>query len=254
MAPPTVFRGTRAELAAALARIPAALAGRDPAAARPAELALARAGTALLGEVQRAFLVKSRGGVGSDGIKWVPLKRETVAARRTTAGERKAAGVGGRRGRGLLTPAQDKRWRQVYARTLARLRLSLGEADARARAAAAAWADAKRSGARTRLDVFGGRQVDVLRDTGELFRSLTPGYEQLGPAGPGQVFRVAPGAVVVGTAKKPWHHRGVPGRLPARPLWPVDGTIPPAWWPAVRDALARGLAAVAVELVEREGR
>ncbi len=252
MAGTVTFDGTREELTQLMRRLPAILSGQvtDPLdIARGLQL---RLGVALLSKVQQAFIVKSRGGTGEDGITWPPLKRETVAARRTTAGERRAAGVGGRRVRGLLTPAQDRKWRGIFATRKARLLMGgLSPAAASARAASAAWAILKGDGARTRLQVFGGRQVDTLRDTGELFRSLSPGVEDKPSGADGQLFDVIPGRVTVGTNKKTWHHRGVAGKLPARPLWPLDGTLPPEWWAHLLRVYARGLAVAISEIVRR---
>ena len=61
----------------------------------------------------------------------------------------------------------------------------------------------------TLLMKYGGRQVDILRDTGLLLNSLSPGVVSAE-----QVFKVAPGTVIVGTNRK-WaycHHYGdLPG-------------------------------------------
>lgn len=154
--------------------LPALLAGRAPDPTGIAEGILLGMGMALLGEVQRDFITKARGGVGRDGIKWEPLKEETVRRRR--------------KGKGKATHAGD---------------------------------------------------VEILRDTGELFRSLTPGINP-----PGQIADISPGLVKVGTDKKPWHQHGN-DNLPARPLWPQDGSIPEAWLPALWQSLADGIVAVA---------
>lgn len=236
------FRGTREELRAALRALPAVLAGKGPDPHNIRAGLLLRLGTVLLGQVQSDFLAKSRGGVGDDGIRWQPLKRETVARRRTTAAERKALGVGGKRVRGLLTPAQDKRWRLIFARQKALLvaRFGLGGGAASARAAQMAWATLKAEGARTKLAVLGGRNVEIGRDTSTLFRSLA--------------FAIRSGSVTVGT-KVPYataFHYGRPGRQPARNLWPTDGSLPQPWAEALSRAFARGLeAALKLILVSR---
>lgn len=245
------FRGTRADLVRLLNAIPAALAGvADPLGiARGIQL---RAGVALLSKVQQAFIVKSRGGTGEDGIRWKPLKRETIAQRRTTRGERKALGISGTRVRGLLTPSQDRRWRQIFGTRLARMLASgVGYGEATAAAARIAWAILKSEGAQTKLDVLGGRQVDILRDTGELLRSFSPGVEDKPSGAPGQVFQTPPSRVIVGTNKKPYHHAGIPRRLPARPFWPTDGRLPEAWAVAILAAMDRGLVRAISLLVER---
>lgn len=246
--PTVAFRGTRRELADLLRAVPLVLSGRAPDPLGVARALQLRLGTALLSQVQQDFVRKSRGETGRDGVKWPPLKRETIARRRTGPGELKRLGVTGKRVRGLLTPAEDKRWRQIFGTRLAWLRNHMSEGEARARAAQIAWAVLKAAGAKTKLDVLGGRKVDILRDTGELLRSLSPGVDDRPSGADGQVFKVPSGRVIVGTNKKPWHQDGIPGKLPARRLWPVDGTIPPAWWEPVQKAGVRGLAKV-IELL-----
>lgn len=212
-----------------------------------------RIANVLLSKVQQAFLVKARGGVGEDGVSWPPLKRSTIAQRRTTAEERRAAGVGGQRVRGLLTPAQDKRWRQIFGTRKAMLMVKFGMSDraASARAAQIAWATLKGEGAKTKLMVFGGRTVETLRDTGELFRTLTPGVEEMPSNVEGQIVRTFQGHVTIGTNKKPWHHLGIPGRLPSRPYWPLSGVLPEVWWDAIREELSKGMAKALVMILAR---
>ena len=199
--------------------IPAALAGGpDPfGIARAIQL---RAGVAALSQIQQAFVIKSRGGTGSDGIKWQALKRSTIAARRTTIQERRSLGIGGKRTRGLLTPAQDKRWRQIYGTRLAKLLASgVGAATAKATAARIAWAVLKSEGAQTKLQVLGGRTVDIGRDTSRMFRSLAAGVEDRPSGEAEQVFQTPPGSVIVGSNVPyfPAFHR-------RRPVWPLDGS------------------------------
>lgn len=249
------FNGSREDLHRLLQAVPAILAGREPDPYGIAQGLQLRLGVALLSKIQQAFIVKSRGGTGEDGVTWPPLKPQTIAARRTTAGELRAAGAGGRRVRGLLTPAQDRRWRTIFATRRARfLAAGMAAGEASARAARIAWATVKGEGAMTRLQVLGGRRVDVLRDTGELFRSLTPGVEDRPSGADGQILETPPGRVIVGTNKKPWHHRGVPGRLPSRPLWPLDGQLPQRWWDYLLDVLRRGLSQALSGAVRRGGR
>lgn len=238
------FQGTRAEATALIASIPAILAGTAADPFGVANRVKLRAGVALLSEVQQDFITKSRGGRGRDGIQWPALKPETVAQRRVTAAEKKAAGIKGERVRGYLTPEQDREWRKKFRSVFLAARRDVSAEAARRIAFGAAWKWVKeRFGAQTRKELFGGRKVDILRDTGELFRSITPGVEYTPSGAPGQVFDVTqPGRVVVGTNKKPWHQHGRPERgLPARPLWPEDGSIPDAWWPGVNDAITTGI-------------
>ncbi len=232
------FKGTEAEVRQALADLPRILAGLIPDVNGIGRSLQMRAGVTLLSKVQQAFIVKSRGGTGDDGIRWKPLSKAAIAARRVTAGEKKAAGISGKRVRGLLTPAQDKRWRILFATRKAWLMAKgMSPGAAAAQAASIAWATLKKEGAQTRLSVYGSRQVDILRDTGRLFRSLTPGVEDRPSGEPEQVFDVPPGRVIVGT-KVPYASR----QHKHRPLWPDQ--IPPYWWDAIKASLARGIARV----------
>lgn len=204
-------------------------------------------GLAALSDIKSDFITKARGGVGEDGISWPKLSPKYLAYnRRFGPGEKaelkKKAGLGrGNNNRGLLSKSQDKRWRQIFASTFARLSASLPEAAAKARAGQAAWATLKREGAKTMLEVFGDRVVEILRDTGVLFNSLSVGEisasgEYNPPAD--QIFAITESGVIVGTnvvyAKA--HNRGVPSRnLPARQFLPVNGA-PQVWidrWTAV---------------------
>lgn len=196
---------------------------------------------ALLSQIWQAFIEKSRGGVGSDGIKWKPLAKSTIAQRRTTAGERTKLGIGGKRVRGLLTPAEDQKWRKIFCKVYAQYRVRMGEKEAMGIAAAVAWKTLKADGAKTKLDVLGNRQVDILRDTGELLRSLQPGVDAQPSGNDGQIIRVGEGRITVGSNKKPWHHRGNPPRLPSRPLWPLDGKVPEVWMDAILEAMTAAI-------------
>lgn len=243
--PVVSVRDTRSA-AAALRKLPALLAGREPDPHGVAREVQLRVGVAALSQISNAFLVKSQGGTGVDGIRWQPLSRKTIAGRRVTRGEKKSLSIGGRRVRGLLTPAEDKQWRTIYASRLARLRMDLGEGEARVRAAQIAWAELKKRGARTKLDVLGGRQVDILRDTSRLFRSLAAGTDATPSGEADQVFEIRPGAVIVGTnvVYASRQHRD-------RPLWPAGG-LSRQQLPAVVRAARRGTLA-AVERLLREG-
>ncbi len=199
MPPAVVFRGSRAELVRALAAVPAALAGRGRDTVGAARGVQLRLSTAVLSQVQQDFITKSRGGVGRDGVKWVPLKPATVA-RRGRTGKEKAA--------------FDKRRKA-------------GEKVSKSR-------------------FFGGRVVDILRDTARLLRSITPGVDG-SAVGPDQVVRTPPGEVIVGT-NVPYAgtHQNGTRHVPARPFLPVNGRIPPAYMPAIGLAAARGVARAVV--------
>lgn len=240
----TYYRGSREDARKLIVEVARALMGkgRDPGGV--VKVIQLRIGVTVLSLVQQAFIVKSRGGQGDDGIKWKPLARATIAQRRTSASERKALGITGKRVRGLLTPAQDKRWRGIFASRVAKLRAQ-GVPDAEALAAQMAWAILKSEGAQTKLGLLGGRTVDIGRDTGVMFRSLTPGIEDRPSNAPYQIFDTPPAAVIIGS--------NVPyaGDFHTdRPLWP--DVLPDAWWTRINASTVRGILK-AVQLLMQSG-
>lgn len=247
------FTGTAAEASRLLAALPLIVAGTHPDPHGLARMVQLRGGNALLSQVYQDFLRKSRGERGRDGIVWPPLQPETIAyGRRTTRGERKALGIREKGHRRSLTPDQNRRWGAIFARVSAEAMADgLSEAEAKAKGGAVAWAKLKEDGAHTLLELLGNRKVDMCRDTGEYLRSLAAGVDdKKNPNAPDQVFETPPGRIIVGTKNKPWLHTGDAKRgIPARPLWPLDGSIPDAWMPAVSRAIVNGIAAVVAFLL-----
>lgn len=238
-----IYHGNRSGFFQLVNQLASGVAGQGPLAGEITRGIQMRMGVALLSKVQQAFIVKSRGGVGSDGIRWKPLSPRTIAARRVSATEKRTLAIGGRRERGMLTPAQNQRWKSIFGSRLARLMAQgMNEAAAKTLAAKIAWAVLKQEGAQTKLQVLGSRQVDIGRDTGALLRSLTPGVEDKPSNADGQVFEVQPGLVIVGT-NVPYasrFHRD-------RPLWPE--IMPTQWSDAVNAAASRGIALALAQIL-----
>lgn len=190
-----------------------------------------RAGLALLGRIRRAFVVKARGGTDEAGERWAPLKPSTIAYSRRgrTRTEKKRDA----RPSQALTKPQQTRWWAEYRRGLAMYRGDKG------RAARRAWFILKAAGATTLFDKYAGRRVEILRDTGLLLSSLSPGS---GSAE--QILRAERGAIIVGTNRRgaAAHHNGVPGRLPQRRLWPRPADWPASWWADILDQVKKGVA------------
>ncbi len=89
------------------------------------------------------------------------------------------------------------------------------------------------------------RKIDILRDTGKLLRTLSPGSTIAE-----KVFRVAPGSVTIGTSRKgaAAHHKGVPLRnLPQRRLWPKPKNWPPGWKRDILEPLRAGVVKLIVK-------
>lgn len=243
--------------------LPGILSGRIPDVGGIASGFRSRIGFAILSLVAPNFNELGRGFTGADGEKWPPLSKEYLAyVRRFGPGEKaalkKAAGLGkGHRfapgdKKGLLTAAQLKQWRQIFSTRLAYYRLKLPEEKAKEVAARIAWATVKKAGAKTMLEVYGNRQVQILVDTGRLRASLQPGVIYENPMGPDasygkpggtggqdQVFLSEPTQLSVGTNIKygEYHHYGK--RVPKRRLWPEN--FPSEWWSQILGVAIQGL-------------
>lgn len=205
---------------------------------------MVRCGLAILGRIRHAFVTKARGGTDEAGERWKPLSPKTIAYSKT-----RQRGRGGRtrteRGRPprpsqALDEKQQERWWEVYRRQLAIYKGDKGHA------AAVAWIVLKREGAVTLLDKYGHRQVEILRDTGLLLNSLSPGVHSAE-----QVLRTGRGEVIVGTNRRgaKAHHTGIPGRLPQRRLWPEPRKWPANWWADIIDQVKQGLLDIAALLI-----
>lgn len=237
------FRGSREDAKQLIGEFVRTLGGSGSAVSAYARGVFLAIGFAALSDIQADFVRKARGETGEDGVKWPRLSPKTLAySRRFGPGEKsqlkKAAGLGrGNNQRGLLTAAQNKRWKQVYGTRLARFAASMPMGAARAKAAQIAWEVVKAEGAKTKLEVFGNRQHEVLRDSGNLLNSLSMGELAGDGAGasysapPDQKFQLLADGVIIGT-NVPYagtHQHGDPKRgIPARPFLPTNGA-PPAW-------------------------
>jgi hypothetical protein len=251
-------RANRAAVRRAVAAIPTvALRGGSVARAM-----MVRCGMTLLGRIRRAFITKARGGVDEAGDSWKPLKPSTIAysrrhkkkpgnprvlgpvfsqAKRPPWVPKKTVRAGYAPSYALTTKQRD-RWWDLYRRGLAMYR---GD---KSHAASRAWYILKSEGATTLIEQYGGTKVDILRDTGLLLNSLSPGVNSSV-----QVFRVLPGEVIVGTNRK-WagtHHRGNPKRgLPQRRLWPEVRRWPSVWWIDILEQCKQGLVDITIQLAK----
>lgn len=207
-----------------------------------------RVGLQALDLIQQAFVVKSRGGTDEAGERWQPLAPSTVA-RRNAKPRRRPRGT--THPSAALTPKQRQRWWELYKRGLAWFK---GD---KAHAAAGAWVKLRaEGGARTLAEKFGLGQVEILRDTGLLKNSLSPGVppDAAGSSPPRvkhQVFRLGRGEVTIGTNRQgaAAHHRGL-GHVPERRLWPRVSRWPARWWQLILGQLRQGVVEVIAHALE----
>ena len=187
-------------------------------------------------------------------MKWPPLSPKTIAARRFGPGEearlRRDAGVGRKGdGRGVLTKLQEAEWKKRYQGIVKWLITDLGYSlrNAKVVASKSAWAHVRtKHNAKTVVEVFGTRRVEILRDTGIMGNSISAGVlrpdgNYTGPTDPGgenQVFEVNPSNIVLGTVdfKAGFHHFGT-SRIPQRKLWPDPEEWPQEWWDNVKESM-----------------
>lgn len=248
----------------AVAQVPASLLTGDAAA----RAMLTRMGFALLARVRRAFIMKARGGTDEAGDRWVPLKPSTIAysrGRRTKTEKARDAMPSQ-----ALTKKQNTRWWALYRQGLAMYDGDKGAAAKRA------WGILKREGVVTLFQKYHTRRVEILRDTGLLLNSLSPGIAPptsskrratakpppvdasmaVVAQSPERIFRIETRAVIIGTNRRgaAAHHRGVPGRLPQRRLWPRPGRWPPSWWQDIMGAVKEGIIDAAIAAIKGAGK
>jgi hypothetical protein len=262
------FRGTRQDAKRAIRRTAAMVTGRESDVLNVKRGVALAVGMSALSDIKEAFVVKADGGTGEDGIKWKPLSPAYLAygrrfGTREQTGLKKASGLGRQHrhgigaNTGLLTKDEKREWQSIFASRLQRFLLTMPPAMAKAKAAAIAWTIMKNRGAQTKLNVFGHRKVQMLRDTGVLLNSLSPGImSDLGPdavyqkpsdeGGDKQIFDVLDHGVIVGTnvAYAAAHQYGSKKQgIPARPFLPEPKNIPALWWKGWANAANKAMAA-----------
>ena len=124
--------------------------------------------------INRSFWARAKRGSDDLGNTWLPLSPKTHAYKPLSPIEKNTYDISGKENRGLLTPAQDRLWRGIFARTYKRL-IAKGEGDkeAKKKAAEKAWSILKARGARTYIGL--GRITDTNIRTGVLVAATKPG-------------------------------------------------------------------------------
>lgn len=123
--------------------------------------------------IAKAFRVKSKGGTDEFGITWPDLDRRTKAYRPLNKTEQRRTPPGTR---GILSLQENRIWRGIFKSQYLRL-IAQGkpEASAKVLAAKLAWSILKSQGAKTKLETYGNRRVDMLRVSDRLYSSVEPG-------------------------------------------------------------------------------
>lgn len=247
-------RVSRDDLRDMVASLPAMLSGRAPDRWGLAHGFRLRLAVAWFSKVKQAYIVKARGGTDEAGYSWPRQSREYLAYQRPMGGRGGKAppkagklAPGGKDG--FMTKAQLAQWRRDYAGALKWLMATMDLEAARGKAAAIAWSKAKAAGVKTKLDVFGSREVDILRDTGRLFNSLSPGTLNSHGVDAGynresadQLILHGTDVLILGTnvAYAAAHHKPKGNKRPTRRLWPEAERIPERWWADFRKQAAAG--------------
>lgn len=207
-----------------------------------AQALLVRIGMEALARIRDAFVVKARGGTDESGLSWKPLAKSTVAYSRRHPGLPPPKVRAKSRPSYALTQQGRANWWKNYGQRLAMYKGDQGHA------AAVAWLIAKEAGETTLMGLYGDTPVEILRDTGLLLNSLTPGVQSAN-----QIFRTGAGEILIGTNRK-WaavHHHGVPGQIPQRRLWPSPRNWPQSWWTGLIEQARMGILDLVSDLLKR---
>jgi hypothetical protein len=246
-------RASRAQVVRILNRLPGLIAGSPGAAGGFVRALQVRIGLAVLQRVKDAFVVKARGGTDEAGEKWKKLSPHTVAYGRRHPGIPKRRPFWTTHPSYLLTDKRRDRWWELYRRFKAKF------GGNKSLAAATAWTvlRTEQAGIQTIMGKYGNTPVEILRDSGVLLNSLSPGVTadaapMSPPKKPQQVFRCLPGEVIIGTNRKgaDKHHKGQPPRFPQRRLWPDPSRWPQSWWNDAVGQLRQGVIAVVLYLLK----
>lgn len=240
------FQGKKAALRQLLLQLAAVLSGRQADTSGIAKAFLMTIGYAALSDIRQAYVTKARGGTDAMGVKWAPLKPETIANRRVGPGDLKDKNV---KSWDAARKAALKQIEKEFARQegalYQRYLLSMDPVAAQRMARQMASRRATEKTGMTKVQALGSRQVEILRDTDVLLNSLTPGmligsgvslaYVPLtSPGASEQIFNIGPGQITVGS-NVPYansHQDGNPAHgLPQRKILPEkDDEIPDDWW------------------------
>lgn len=125
-------------------------------------------------KLNASFWARAKRGADDLGNTWKPLAPSTHAYKPLSPMEKNTYEIDNELVRGLLTPAQDKIWRTIFARTYNRLvKKGTDKKEAKKIAGERAWAVVKARGARTKIGL--NRITDTNIRYGRLVASTRPG-------------------------------------------------------------------------------
>ena len=222
------FRGTRYAARQLAYRLVSMLTGREADSQGLARGVFTAIGYAALSDIKDDYVRKAKGGQGEDGVTWPALSPRTIAARRIGPGDKqqphiaerlKAEKDAAKEARAKFTADSAVKRKKLVAR----FSLSMPADEARARASAVIASERKAANfglrgkfavtdatGQRRVDVMSQRTVEMLRDTGVLLNSLSPGEisgeggsttytPPSGNGGENQVFKLFESGIIVGT-------------------------------------------------------
>ena len=241
-----LYTGESSALRAKLLRLGPILSGKEPDIGGIGEQVSTALGMWFLAEIRIDYIRKSDGVQGEIGGTWKPLSRMTIENRRQ--GHKFLAAEKAFNEREAIVRAEQQR-------IFERLAMSIPKNEAMARSKVLAEEYATQKTRTTYVESRSAMKIQILRDTGVLLNSLSPGQVtsdgryvvQVVPGSDKQIFEPVAGKVTVGTnvAYAADHQDGVPSRrLPARPFFPRKGEqIPERWWERAHDAVNMALEA-----------
>lgn len=237
-----VWTGSRDALAEKLKVLGQVLSGgKSHPLARDVATAI---GFAALADISDDYVVKSRRGVGKIGGKWPELSPITIANRRIGPKDLQNPAIA------LRKKIVDKFTKFYYVKFL----VSMDAATAKKKASRLANLMATKITGKSKVATLGDREVEILRDTGRGFNSLSPGMIAPAPSGwnyqkpseeggEDQIFEPGDGLIRIGTNVEymEYHMTGT-DRMPARPFLPgKDEPIPEEWRENWKDAAKNAL-------------
>lgn len=261
------WHGSAEELRDRLDRLGSFLTGQEPDQGGIVQQLQLAVGTELLGKVKTAYTDKAEGDTDEMGISWPALAASTLALRHKGTSARVVKKLGDSIPN--LPKHRQRLIRQQYLRLVELYRAEEFSSKAGARARRVAQrllrlmrphitaarykkltkelAKPLRHDQAQALAIAGAFSL-ILRDTGRLLNSLTPGTKSAD-----QVLESEPGQIAVGSNVDylKYHQSDRPrkkkrdgtDRLPRRQVLPDDAKpIPPGWWADMLAVYSRGLA------------